>query len=166
MKQWFVVHTQPSKELVAQQHLLEQRYDVYLPRFKKTCRHARKTYEVLSPLFPRYLFIGIDLEIDQWRSINGTRGVSYLLTQDNHPLSLPSHLIENLKKQEDGEGTLPLTSLSNFIKGDKLLILEGPFEGHTAVFEKLDDKQRVKVLLNFLGQEMNVSLPKRAIEAA
>ncbi|MBS0185088.1 MAG: transcriptional activator RfaH [Proteobacteria bacterium] len=166
MKQWFVVHTQPSKELVAQRHLLEQKYDVYLPRFKKICRHARKTREVLSPLFPRYLFIGIDLEIHSWRSINGTRGVSYLLTQDNCPLSLPSQIIEDLKQQENSDGILPLNCLVHFTKGDKLVILNGPFEGHTAIFEKLDDKQRVKVFLNFLGREMNVILSQDIIEAA
>lgn len=32
---WFVVYTQPLKEMVAKQHLEEQGYDVYLPMFKK-----------------------------------------------------------------------------------------------------------------------------------
>ena len=50
---WFVVYTQPLKETVAKQHLEEQGYDVYLPMFKKTRRHARRIDEVLQPLFPR-----------------------------------------------------------------------------------------------------------------
>jgi transcriptional antiterminator RfaH len=33
----------------------------------------------LLPLFPRYIFVGLDLEEKSWRSINGTRGISNLL---------------------------------------------------------------------------------------
>lgn len=166
MKQWFVVHTQPCKENMAAQHLSEQGFDVYLPRFKKIRRHARKVEEILAPLFPRYLFIGIDLAVDRWRSINGTRGVAYLLTQDNRPSLVPSDIIDDLKSQETIEGLLPVDSLSAFTKGEKVRILEGAFEGHTAVFSALNDKERVELLLNCLGRETSVILPRCSIEAA
>ena len=85
MINWFVAHTHPLKEIIAQQHLLEQGFEVYLPRFKKIRRHARKVEEVLVPLFPRYIFIGMNMEVARWRSVNGTRGVSYLLTNYDRP---------------------------------------------------------------------------------
>ena len=166
MKQWFVVHTQPLKETVAQQHLAEQGFEAYLPRYKKTRRHARKVDEVLAPLFPRYLFIGIDLEVDQWRSVLGTRGVSYLLMTDGKPAVVPSRIIEALKNQETNEGLVPLNSMALFTKGDKIRVLEGAFKEYVAVFEKMDDKQRVQLLLNCLGREVNISLPSYAVEAA
>lgn len=166
MKQWFVVHTQPLKETVAQQHLAEQGFEAYLPRYKKTRRHARKVDEVLAPLFPRYLFIGIDLEVDQWRSVLGTRGVSYLLMTNGQPAVVPSRIIEALKNQETNEGLVPLNSMALFTKGDKIRVLEGAFKEYVAVFEKMDDKQRVQLLLNCLGREVNISLPSYAVEAA
>lgn len=166
MKQWFVVHTQPFKETVAQQHLAEQGFEAYLPRYKKTRRHARKVDEVLAPLFPRYIFIGIDLEVDQWRSVLGTRGVSYLLMTDGQPAVVPSRIIEALKNQETNEGLVPLNSMALFTKGDKIRVLEGAFKEYVAVFEKMDDKQRVQLLLNCLGREVNISLPSYAVEAA
>ena len=100
MINWFVAHTHPLKESIAQQHLLEQGFEVYLPRFKKTRRHARKVEEVLAPLFPRYIFIGMDIERARWRSVNGTRGISYLLTNDDYPTMMPNHVIQNLKSNE------------------------------------------------------------------
>ena len=36
---------------------------VFLPRFLKSRRHARKFETILAPLFPRYLFIVLDLTI-------------------------------------------------------------------------------------------------------
>jgi transcriptional antiterminator RfaH len=166
MKQWFVVHTQPCKESVAQKHLSEQGFDAYLPKFKKTRRHARKVEEVLAPLFPRYLFVGIDLEVDAWRSVQGTRGVSYLLVRDNQPAVVPSRIIQGLKNQENAEGLLPVDSMALFTKGEKVRVLEGAFKDYVAVFEKMDDKQRVQLLLSCLGREVNVYLPSYAVEAA
>jgi transcriptional antiterminator RfaH len=166
MKQWFVVHTQPCREIVAQQHLMEQGFDAYLPQFKKMRRHARKVDEVLAPLFPRYVFVGIDLERDQWRSIQGTRGVSYLLTTDGRPAFVPSGVIQGLKDQENAKGLVSLASMTLFAKGDQVRVLDGAFKDYLAVFDKIDDKQRVQLLLNCLGREMKVSLPSCAVEAA
>lgn len=166
MKQWFVVHTQPCREIVARQHLIEQGFDAYLPQFKKMRRHARKVDEVLAPLFPRYVFVGIDLEKDQWRSIQGTRGVSYLLTTDGQPAFVPSGVVQGLKDQENEQGLVSFASTALFAKGDKVRILNGAFKDYITVFDKIDDKQRIQLLLNCLGREMKVSLPSYAVAAA
>lgn len=164
---WCVAQTQPLKELVAKQHLLAQGFEVYLPRFKKIRRHARKIEEVLMPLFPRYIFVGIDLESTRWRSVNGTRGVAHLLMRnDSSPARLPLRVIEELQSQEVGEGIVPASSLVAFIKGAAVRILEGAFKDHLATFESIDDKSRVQLLLSFLGREMKISLPPHAIEEA
>lgn len=166
MKQWFVVHTQPCKESIAQQHLIEQGFDAYLPRFKKTRRHARKVDEIQAPLFPRYLFVGIDLETDRWRSIQGTRGVSYLLVTNNRPAVVPFGIVQSLKDQENADGLLPVESANVFAKGDRVRVLDGAFEGHMATIHRFDDKERVQLLLSFLGRETSVSVPVYALEAA
>lgn len=164
---WCVAHTQPSKEVVAKQHLLDQGYEVYLPRFKKICRHARKVEEKLVPLFPRYMFVGIDLELCRWRSVNGTRGVSYLLmSHDLRPARVSKGVIDALRSQEVSEGIVPISSLITFVKGDKVRILDGAFKDQVAIFESLDEKSRVQLLLTFMGREMNMTLPTYAVEAA
>ncbi|MBP9764325.1 MAG: transcriptional activator RfaH [Gammaproteobacteria bacterium] len=166
MISWYVAHTQPLKEQKAELHLLEQGFEVYLPRFKKMRRHARKVDEVIVPLFPRYLFVGMNLEAALWRSVNGTPGVSYLLMNQERPALISSSIIDDLKAQESAEGLVSVGSLFVFAKGDKVRILEGTFKDHTAIFEKLDDKQRVHLLLSFMGRETKFSLPIYAVEAA
>lgn len=166
MKQWIIAHTQPCKEWIAQQHLLEQGFDVYLPRFKKTRRHARKVEEILYPLFPRYIFIKLNLQKMPWRSVTGTRGVSYLLMNNQGPAIVPSQVIDKLKEQENDDGLVCIDSIAIFAKGDKVHVLEGAFKNQTAVFETFDDKERVQLLLTFLGREIKISLPTYAVEAA
>jgi transcriptional antiterminator RfaH len=166
MKQWFVVHTQPSKEIEAHQNLLNQGFDAYLPRFKKTRRHARKVEDVLLPLFPRYVFVGIDLNVDQWRCILGTRGVSSLLLMNNRPAAVPSDIVQGLKDRADIKGLIPIDNTCLFAKGEQVRILDGAFKDYVAIFEKMDEKQRVQLLLSCLGREINVSLPAHVVEAA
>jgi transcriptional antiterminator RfaH len=164
---WCVAHTQPLKELVAQQHLLDQGYAVYMPRFKKTVRHARKVEEKLVPLFPRYIFVGMDLDVAGWRSVTGTRGVSHLLmSNDLNPAKVPTRIIDDLRAGEIGDGIVPVASLVNFVKGEKVRIVEGVFADQMAIFESMDDKSRVQLLLTFMGREMKMTLPTYAVEAA
>jgi transcriptional antiterminator RfaH len=162
---WFVVYTQPLKETVAKQHLEEQGYNVYLPMFKKTRRHARRTDEVLQPLFPRYLFVGLNLKLDAWRAVNGTRGVAYLLLNDGHPLGISTSIIEELKVLEN-DGVVPIECVSTFTKGENLRVVDGVFKDQVAVFQRMDDKQRVQLLLNFLGRDTRITVPVYAVEAA
>lgn len=164
---WYVVHTQPSKELLAKQNLESQGYAAYLPRFQKISRHARQFKQVLAPLFPRYLFVGFDADSTSWRSITGTRGVSYLLmSQDTKPAQVPSHVIEHLKSQEIKEGIVPIQSLHAFTQGEKVRILEGVFKDHLAICGAFDDHNRVQLLLSFIGREIKMTLPTYAVEAA
>ena len=166
MINWFVAHTHPLKELIAQQHLLEQGFEVYLPRFKKIRKHARKVEEVLLPLFPRYIFVGMDMEVARWRSVNGTRGISYLLTNNEYPTAMPSYIIQNLKSQETSDSIVPVSSLLTFTKGDKVRILDGMFKDQIATVEMFDANQRVNLLLSFMGRETRFALPEKPLEAA
>ncbi len=80
-ERWFVVRTQPHREAQAERQLANQDYRIFLPRFRKSRRHARKFEIVSAPLFPGYLFVILDLTRDRWRSVNGTHGVDRLLTR-------------------------------------------------------------------------------------
>ena len=147
MKSWFVAHTHSMKEQIAEQHLREQGFDVYLPHFKKMRRHARKVEEVLAPLFPRYLFVAMEIEAAHWSCVNSARGVSYLLQNDGFPAEIPKKVVDSLKETVDG--FISINSLAAFIKGDKVRVLKGVFKDHLAIFETMGAKQRTQLLSTF-----------------
>ncbi len=94
-ERWFAVQTLPHREAGACLQLENQGYRVFLPRIRKTRRHARKLDTVLAPFFPRYLFIILDMNRDQWRSVNGTFGVSQLEQSaviQSRIIGFPNHL--------------------------------------------------------------------------
>jgi len=156
---WYVVHTLPRGEEIALQNLQAQGFDSFLPRYHKTRRHARKMDVVVAPLFPRYLFVSLNLEVDRWSVVNSTRGVAYILRQHETPIAVRSGVIEELKKRSTVQEIVPLSSLELFKPGVKLEILEGAFAGYTGVFEKMADGERVQLLLNFLGNKAKMTMP-------
>jgi len=167
MISWCVAYTQPLKESLAKQSLLNMGYEVYAPRFAKIRRHARKVEEILAPLFPRYIFVGMDLEFAQWRSVNGARGVSHLLMSNGlKPAQVPCKVVDELKHQEISEEIVSVASLELFSRGDKVRICDGAFRDQVATFSTLDNMSRVHILLDFMGREIKATLPVCAVEAA
>jgi len=163
MLKWYVVHTQSHKEWLAYDHLVQQGFEVYLPSIKKKRSHARKITTVKVPLFPRYLFIKMG-DQDRWRSVNGTRGVSYILSNEHQPLALDCTVIESLQASEIENGVVELSSLTSFVKGDQVWILAGYFKEQMARFERLTDHNRALLLLNFMGLQTKVSVSLDVIE--
>ena len=96
--QWYVVQTQANAENKAIAHLARQGFVTYLPRYLKRRRHARRVDVVAAPLFPRYLFVEIDMAAQRWRSIYSTVGVSRLVCNGEFPASVPERVVDLLKE--------------------------------------------------------------------
>lgn len=165
MKRWYAVHTHVRGEETARDHLERQGFPVYLPHYRKQRRHARRTETVAVPLFPRYLFVEVDLDNQRWRSILSTVGVSYLVCHGDQPTPIAPEIIEGLKAREDEEGWVRLKDEPPFRKGDRVNVTTGPLSGIEAIVLCRGDKDRVTVLLNLLGRSVaaRVSLDKIAI---
>jgi transcriptional antiterminator RfaH len=96
-----IVQTQVNCEVRAARNLIRQGYDVYLPRYPKRRRHARKVDLTVKPLFPRYMFVAFDMATLRWRSIQSTFGVSRLVSDGDDPATLPAAIVTALGQRED-----------------------------------------------------------------
>jgi transcriptional antiterminator RfaH len=155
---WFVVQTQVGGEAKAAQNLLRQGYDIYLPRYLKRRRHARRVDFVAKPLFPRYMFVAIDIATQRWRSIQSTFGVSHLVTNGGEPAAVPDGVVSALKAREDTNGFVKMDARPNFAPGDKVRVLAGAFMDTAGLFDSVADRDRVSILLNVLGRQVRVLL--------
>ena len=166
MKRWYVAYTQPTAERRATEHLKRQSFDVFLPLCRQIRRHARREETVLRPLFPRYVFVALDIAVDRWRSINGTIGVSNLLCHGERPAPLPDGVVEGLRDGELDEGVVPLSQLMLFDEGAKLRVLDGAFAGQTGAYIAMTEAERVVLLFKLIGRDVAVTVPIHAVEAA
>ncbi len=166
MKCWYVAYTQPQAELRAARHLKRQGFDAYLPLCRRIRRHARREETVLRPLFPRYIFVSLDLDVDRWRSVNGTVGVSRLVCQGERPAPLPDGVVDGLRDGEIDEGVVPLSQLVLFDPGAQLRVLDGAFAGQIGIYQNITEAERVVLLFDLIGRQVRVTVPMHAVEAA
>ena len=164
MTGWIVVHTHVHAEAKAEHHLCRQGYEVYLPRYRKTRRHARCLETVIRPLFPGYLFVGFDQQATRWRPIQSTIGVRQLIRAGDRPVLAPGWIVDGLRAREDADGLVEVRS--SLAKGEQVRIVSGPLYDHVGVFDCADDNDRVMVLLDLLGRQVRVCLPVEAVRAA
>jgi transcriptional antiterminator RfaH len=148
---------------MAERQLANQAYRVFLPRFFKTRRHARKFETVSVPLFPSYLFIVLDLTRDRWRAVNGTYGVDRLLMRGGEPEPVPKGLVEQLVGAAQDDGVIRLKS--GLEPGQTIRVTSGPFADLIGILQRLDETGRVQILLKFLGGKVPVSLPESLVIA-
>jgi transcriptional antiterminator RfaH len=163
---WYVVQAQANAETRAVINLERQGFQTYLPRYLKRRRHARRVDTVTAPLFPRYLFVSINLAVQRWLSIHSTLGIARLLCNGGMPALVSDEMIEILKREEDDRGFIELASRSQFQRGDKIRVDDGTFCGSLGLFETSTDDERVTVFLDFLGRKVRVILDWDLIAAA
>jgi transcriptional antiterminator RfaH len=165
-QQWYVVRTHPHAEGKAAAHLQRQGFEVYLPRYAKRRRHARRIDVTASPLFPRYMFVAIDLIQQRWRAIRSTVGVTNLVCSGDEPMPVARDIIGRLKQREDSAGFVQLDQRPRFSAGDAVRVVEGAFSDCLGLFESMTDSERVLVLLDLLGRKVRVTMNMDTIEAA
>jgi transcriptional antiterminator RfaH len=124
-ERWYLVQSQVGREARAAFQLAAQQYRLFLPSFTRITRHARQFRVVRAPVFAGYLFVVLDLSRDRWRSINGTFGVSRIVTWGDRPSPVPAGLVEAMLDRTDASGDTHLTH--TYRPGDPVRITDGPF---------------------------------------
>jgi transcription antitermination factor NusG len=164
-ERWFAVQCVTHREAFAATQLRAQDFDVFLPLRPKTWRHAHRLEIRHVPFFPGYLFLVLDLDIDRWRSVNGTLGVKGLVMMGggSRPLPLPPGSVEALLCEADDGGCLrpggPLRI------GQQVRILAGPFGDLMGELIGLDEAGRVRVLIELLGGRVRASMSRGEVVA-
>jgi len=150
MKKWYVIYTKPGQEKIALTNLERQGYVCYLPLIKTKKRRQSVIIRQVEPMFPRYLFVELNLQIDNCSSIRSTLGVSRMVRFGEYTAVIPTRLIEVLKQREyDGIFKPPSRTLK---KGDPVRIINGAFSGYEGIFEAASSKERITLMLEFAGQ--------------
>ena len=165
MKRWFVVHTRPNGEQRALVNLERQDFAAWLPVYAKHRRHARRVETVHRPLFPRYLFVSVDLEAERWRAILSTYGVAGLVGAGDGPEPVPDGIVEALQARADADGSFILHRTHQIHPGDSVRVAAGPMRDLEGIFHAATGSERVVVLLSLMGRHVRVTVSASDIEA-
>ena len=163
MKAWYLVHSKPKQEEIAREQLERQGYQTYLPMTYAFRRRRGRSVQVVAPMFPRYLFINLSDETDDWRPIRSTIGVANLVRFGIDAARAPDDLIQLLKKREDDKG-IQILPTKSFSVGDKVRVKDGTFEGYEAIIQAKTSKERVVLLMKVIEKYIKVELDSQHLE--
>ena len=97
---WHCAWTHEDAETIAARHLANQAFQTYLPL------HVERR-SVIVPLFPGYLFVRFDPDIDPWGKIRSTRGVGGLIRHGTiRPTAIQPGVIEDLMARTSHRGVV------------------------------------------------------------
>ena len=159
MSEWYLVYCKARQEDVAAQGLVEQGYDVYLPKLRVKKRRASGMALVEEPLFPRYLFVSTCHAAQSISPVRSTRGVQKLVKFGTYMLPVTGDIVTAIREREDPETGYHRLELPGLKPGDQVRIRSGAFAGIEGIFQKRSSKDRVVVLLEILGQQAEAAIP-------
>ena len=160
---WYLLTAKPGQDRRAQEQLENQGYTVYRPlaRVPRVMRGQRITR--IESLFPRYLFIRLNDEVDNWSPIRSTRGVAGFVRFGAWPSVVPDALVEYLRENEHGYEQRAV-EIADLKSNTPVRVLGGAFKGYEGIFRKFDGTERALILLKFLGRQRPVAIPAQLLE--
>ena len=163
MKKWYVIKTKVNQESKALANLSNQGFEIFCPKSPLLKNFKKRIIKILSPLFPSYIFIRLDLEVDGWRKINNTYGVKEILKNSStFPSPISTDFIESLKKVCDSNNCVD-DSYFNFKVGQRVKFVEGPFLNRVVEIIKMPSRDRILVLQEIFSLKIKVMVSKKKI---
>jgi transcriptional antiterminator RfaH len=148
---WYCARTQPKHEHITAAGLTQKLgLEVFLPRLRLERATRRGLLHVVEPLFPSYIFVRC-LSPESLSEIRYAPGISSLVHFGRRIPIVPDQVIAELKQCFETEE--PILVADHFPVGAEVTIAEGSFLGFNGtVVRTLPAKQRVQILLDFLGR--------------
>ena len=159
---WYTVRTQPKREEVAARHLRDATtHDCFSPRIRYRKRTRRGKVWFVEALFPGYIFVHCPIHTTL-RHILSLHGVTGLVRYGNIIPVVGDSIIQNLRAELSED--LHVVPEDNPVAGDHVEIVGGPFLGMDAtVVRTLPARQRVALLLDFLGRQIQLQIQEHQI---
>ena len=156
---WFLVYTKAREEVRAKENLENQGFETFLPMVAYEKMNQSKSIS-FETMFPRYLFIKVNVERDNWTQIKSTRGVSHLVVFGHKFAEVPRQVVAFIKTRvDDNDFVKQKVTRQEFQKGDKLIVEKGVFKDKEATFLSRKSKERVRILLKFVNHLITAEIP-------
>lgn len=159
---WYVLHTKSRFENVVNEGLEKKSMEVFLPKIQVRSKRRDRKVMIRVPLFPGYLFVRTNLGPTEHIEIVKTVGAVRLVGNKDGPIPVSSETVDSLKIIVQGNDSV--TTGSRFKKGDRVIVVQGPFAGVVGTFLRHRGKGRVIVNIEALGQYAGVNVSEEDIE--
>ncbi|MGB9808391.1 MAG: transcription termination/antitermination protein NusG [Thermosulfidibacteraceae bacterium] len=166
---WYIVHTMTGCEERVKKSILERARSVGLDSFiEEIVIPTREVVElkkgqkkqVKKKLFPGYILVKMVLNDKTWHLVRRTPFVTGFVG-GSKPVPINEDEVDKILERVQ---QVPASG-GEFMKGDYVKIIEGPFEGFNGIVDEVyPDKQKLKVLVSIFGRSTPVELDYYQVE--
>ncbi len=165
-RRWHAVFCKPRQDERAEFHLRNQGFETFRPRTREPRIRNGRRHLTVESMFPRYLFVALATNGQDWGPIRSTRGAVGLVRMGHEAATVPTAVIDELRRRCDDNGIVQLAGAIDFAPDDPVEITDGPLAGYRALFQARTGAERVAVLLTLLNHERRVEVADTAIRRA
>jgi len=170
-KNWYVVHTYSGHENKVKTNL-EKRIEttgmsdrifrILVPTEEKIEKKKGKEKIVSKKIFPGYVIAEMIMTDDSWYVVRNTPGVTGFVSSGTKPLPLQPEEVSHILR------TMGLDAkrvVADFDEGDRVKVVDGPFEEFVGVVQEVHPQQgKAKVLVSMFGRVTPLELEFYQIE--
>jgi transcriptional antiterminator RfaH len=165
-RHWHAVLCKPRQDAVAEENLLNQGFEIFRPKTRSRRTRAGRRRILVESMFPRYLFVRLRSNGQDWGPIRSTRGAVGLVRLGADTPIIPDTVIDALRQRCNEEGIINLNGAIDYQPNELVEIIDGPCAGYRALFQARTSEERVVVLLKLLQHERSVELAESSIRKA
>lgn len=156
---WFVVWTESRAEKKVESLLREKGIDAWLPSVVERHRWSDRWRDVVTPLFPGYLFARGDLT--RVPALLTTPGVLTLVKQAGHPVQVADEFIASLRAAVEAGGHFAervTTRQRAYRAGDEVVVQEGPLAGARGVVKENRGGRKLLIWIREIGRGVTFTI--------
>jgi len=164
-KHWYVLHTYSGyedsvvynlKQRIESMGMEDKIFDVMVPKEKKIKIRDSKRVTVEEKIFPGYVLVNMIVTDDSWYVVRNTPNVTGFVGSGTVPTPISDDEVKVIQKRM---GMDEFKYKIEFIIGDLLRIIDGPFKDYEGKVAEIDEeKGKIKVLISIFGRETPVEL--------
>ena len=166
-KKWYVVHTYSGYEAKAKASLLERVKSLGLDdKFGEILIPTENVVEMVKgqkrtssrKFFPGYILVQMELTNETWHVVKNTPKITGFVGNSTNPPSIPDEEVANITNQIT-EGELKPKPKVLFEEGEKVRVVDGPFQGFSGTVDAVNqEKGKLRVLVSIFGRATPVEL--------
>lgn len=171
-KKWYVIHTYSGYENKVKMNLLrrisslnmqDKIFQVLVPTEEEIEFKEGKKRTVQKKIYPGYVIVEMIMTDDSWYVVRNTSGVTGFVGPGVKPIPLPEDEVKKILRMMGMEA--PVKVKMDLMVGQMVRVTHGPFKDFHGIIEEVNpDKEKLRVLISFLGRETPVELEFGQIE--
>jgi transcriptional antiterminator RfaH len=153
-KNWIVATYKTNEVRRVESNLLNQKFEYYLPKVSTKKINSNPKLEII---FPGYIFVNTSFK--NYSALKYTMGIRNIIKFGDNISCISYEEIEAMQMVEEKSKIDPVVPQIQI--GQDVMIAEGSLAGSIVKVCSIPSKQRVGVLLSFLGSVRRVNIPEK-----